>query len=311
MFSASAQVPPIRRLSLSRQHVLRCPGKVPALAWSPSGTSLLTAPQGEYLLEWDATTGQKKQAVAAPVYYLTSCTYSPSGRLIACGGLDNACSVYDLTKAESAVHVPLRSVLLGHDGFISACQFMQEETIVTSSGDGTAMEWDAVTERATQRYAEHPVDMLDLALPRAGAMLVTASLDGMVCVWDRRTARIAQRLAAHTRGVNSVVMFPDDQGVVSGSDDGTCRLWDLRAAATLAVYPTGAAPVQSVSLSPSGRLLYAGTYDARCVVYDVLRGDLVHKMHGHHGALECVRSSPSGTCVATAARDGKVILWGP
>jgi len=67
-----------------------------------------------------------------------TCAYAPSGNFVACGGLDNICSIYSLKTREGNVRVSRE--LSGHNGYLSCCRFLDDNQIVTSSGD---MTWSA------------------------------------------------------------------------------------------------------------------------------------------------------------------------
>jgi len=54
---------------------------------------------------------------------------------VACGGLDNICSIYSLKTREGNVRVSRE--LSGHNGYLSCCRFLDDNQIVTSSGDMT------------------------------------------------------------------------------------------------------------------------------------------------------------------------------
>ena len=64
-----------------------------------------------------------------------TCAYAPSGNFVACGGLDNICSIYSLKTREGNVRVSRE--LPGHTGYLSCCRFLDDSQIVTSSGDMT------------------------------------------------------------------------------------------------------------------------------------------------------------------------------
>lgn len=63
-----------------------------------------------------------------------TCAYAPSNELVACGGLENICSVYQLTLEGGS---RLRQELGGHDAFIACCRFVDNKSILTASADNT------------------------------------------------------------------------------------------------------------------------------------------------------------------------------
>ena len=67
--------------------------------------------------------------------WVMTCAYAPSGNFVACGGLDNICSIYSLKTREGNVRVSKE--LQGHTGYLSSCRFLDDSRILTSSGDMT------------------------------------------------------------------------------------------------------------------------------------------------------------------------------
>lgn len=51
--------------------------------------------------------------------WVMTCAYAPSGNFVACGGLDNMCSIYNLKTREGNVKVSRE--LSAHTGVCSAC----------------------------------------------------------------------------------------------------------------------------------------------------------------------------------------------
>ena len=95
--SVASDVPPIKQLALRRTSVLRSQwSKMVALDWSQDSQHILTASQDGYMIVWNAEEGYKVQAMKLPVLWVLCCAYSPSGRLVASGGLDNACTLYNI-----------------------------------------------------------------------------------------------------------------------------------------------------------------------------------------------------------------------
>lgn len=53
----------------------------------------------------------------------------------ACGGMDNMCTVYDLNNRDSNGGAKMVRELLGYEGFLSSCRFVDDKTLITGSGD--------------------------------------------------------------------------------------------------------------------------------------------------------------------------------
>lgn len=57
-----------------------------------------------------------------------TCAYAPSGSYVACGGLDNICSIYSLKTREGNVRVSRE--LPGHTGYLSCCRFLDDNQVI-------------------------------------------------------------------------------------------------------------------------------------------------------------------------------------
>jgi len=98
--------------------------------------NLVSASQDGKLIVWDSYTTNKVHAIPLRSSWVMTCAYAPSGSYVACGGLDNICSIYSLKTREGNVRVSRE--LPGHTGYLSCCRFYDDNQIVTSSGD---MSW--------------------------------------------------------------------------------------------------------------------------------------------------------------------------
>jgi hypothetical protein len=97
-----------------------------------------------------------------------TCAYSPSGGFVACGGLDNICSVYNLRSRDNPIRVCRE--LNAHTGYLSCCRFLNDKQIVTSSGDMTCMLWDIEAGTKVTEFNDHNGDVMRFVpdLPSGG-----------------------------------------------------------------------------------------------------------------------------------------------
>ena len=121
-----------------------------------------SASQDGKLIIWDALSGSKRCVVPLHSAWIMTCAFEPTkGNVVACGGLDNACSVYKLKN--EPVHSGVPDVELhGHDGYVSCCRFLTEHKIVSSSGDGSCIVWDLHHKRPETRLSEHQSDVMSI-----------------------------------------------------------------------------------------------------------------------------------------------------
>ena len=60
--------------------------------------------------------------------------FSPSGNMVACGGMDNMLTIYDLNNRDSQGTAKMIREVTGYEGFLSSARFMDDENIITGSG---------------------------------------------------------------------------------------------------------------------------------------------------------------------------------
>jgi guanine nucleotide-binding protein G(I)/G(S)/G(T) subunit beta-1 len=158
-------------------------GKVYALHWSKktldddSGVQILSASQDGKLIVWNGHSTNKVQAIPLRSSWVMTCAYEPSkGKMVACGGLDNMCSIYAL--GDPSMTRATRE-LAAHDGYLSCCRFIDESQILTSSGDSTCILWDIERADAKVHFNDHGGDVMSLAIHP------TVSYFIVYCVFDK------------------------------------------------------------------------------------------------------------------------------
>ena len=304
--------------------------KIYAMHWSTDRRHLVSASQDGKLIIWDAYTTNKVHAIPLRSSWVMTCAYAPSGNYVACGGLDNICSVYNLSSREGPTRVARE--LSGHSGYLSCCRFINDRRILTSSGDMTCMLWDVETGSKVTEFADHLGDVMSISInPTNQHVFISGACDAFAKLWDIRTGKAVQTFAGHESDINAVQFFPDGQAFGTGSDDATCRLFDIRADREVNTYASDQilCGITSVAFSVSGRLLFAGYDDFECKVsiptqsvdqqtlksyhtnfccqvWDVLRGDRVGNLNGHENRVSCLGVSNDGMSLCTGSWDSTV-----
>lgn len=87
------------------------------------------------LIIWDTWTGNKVQVIPLRSAWVMSVAFAPSGNFVACGGMDNMCTVYDVNNRDATGSAKIMRELLGYEGFLSSCRFLDDKNIITGSGD--------------------------------------------------------------------------------------------------------------------------------------------------------------------------------
>ena len=284
-------------------------GKVYAMHWSADSKHLVSASQDGKLLIWDTYTTNKMNAITLKSSWVMTCAFAPSGNLVASGGLDNMCTIYNLDTKDG---VPKAMRMLNdHNGFLSCCRFLDDKRILTGSGDTTCALWDLETGMKTVDCRGHHGDVISISFLEEHNMLITSSGDKSVKLWDLRTGICNQTFEGHLADVNAVMLFPSGLAFGTASDDTSCRLFDIRSDQEVMMYHNESSPFPgtSVVISKSGRLLIAGYDDFNSIIWDVLTGTKAGALAGHENRVSCLGMTECGNAIATGSWDASLRVW--
>ncbi|MEQ2205375.1 hypothetical protein XENOCAPTIV_024219, partial [Xenoophorus captivus] len=100
-----------------------------------------------------------------------TCAYAPSGNLVACGGLDNMCSIYNLK---------------GKDGNVKVMRELAAHTVITGSDDATCKLFDLRADQELITYQDSSImcGVTSLAPSLSGRLLLAGYDDFNVNIWD-------------------------------------------------------------------------------------------------------------------------------
>jgi len=285
--------------------------KIYAMHWAKDDNNLVSASQDGKLLVWDALTTNKLHAIPLRSSWVMTCAYSPNGTYVACGGLDNICSVYNLRAKESPIKVTKE--LNAHTGYLSCCRFIADNEIITSSGDATCMLWDIDAGAKVQEFADHTGDVMSLSVSPTESknVFISGACDATAKLWDKREKKCAQTFVGHESDINAVQFFPNGHAFGTGSDDASCRLFDIRADRELNVYTHDniLCGITSVDFSKSGRFLFAGYDDFACNVWDTLTAEKKATLQGHDNRVSSLGVSYDGMALCTGSWDSYLKIW--
>ncbi len=167
-------------------------GKVYSMHWSGNSKDLVSASQDGKLIVWDAMQNAKLHAIPLRSSWVMTCAFEQNANgMVACGGLDNLCSIYMLNQSQV---VRSHRELAAHDGYLSCCRFLDDKQILTSSGDQSCILWDIELGQAKSTFLGHDGDIMSVSvLPSVDPnMFVSGSCDSLAKVWDIRTGKVSQ-----------------------------------------------------------------------------------------------------------------------
>lgn len=296
-------------------------GKVYACNWGgkENSATLASAAQDGKLILWDTLSTNKLDAIALKSSWVMTCALEQSkGGLAATGGLDNICTVTDISSQSKRT-----DQLADHDGYISCARFTGDGAgIITSSGDSTCKLWDISRKQVTTTFDYHTGDVMSISInPTDEHVFASGSCDTTVRVFDTRDPVKFSHMTRwaeaggedscnHESDVNAVDFMSNGTCVASGSDDSTCKLWDIRAPGFIGLYKdekivTG---ITSIALSKQGRIVFAGYDDNKIIAWDTMTGGKL-KDADHENRVSCVGVSSNGHALATGSWDMSLKIW--
>lgn len=293
-------------------------GKIYAMHWAGKESDMLvSASQDGKLIIWNGNTTNKLQAIPLRSAWVMTCGFEQTrNRLVACGGLDNVCTIYQV-NTESATNNRPVAELAAHDGYLPCTRFRGGGNILTASGDSTCIYWDIQTGAAVKQFHDHSGDVMFLDVnPHNENLFVSASVDLTCKLWDIRTGQCAMTFHGHESDVNSVAFFPDGNAFGTGSDDSTSRLFDLRCYQEVNVFTNDRilCGITSVAFSQSGRLMFCGYDDCNAFAWDTIYStgdstDYAFQLGTHGNRVSCLGVQSQGKALCTGSWDTHLRVW--
>jgi len=288
-------------------------GKIYALQWSTDSKHLVSASQDGKLIIWNAFTTFKVNAIPLRSSWVMTAAYSPNNNYVACGGLDNLCSVYSIGDESKDNTGRPDKELSQHEGYLSCCRFVEDRKILTSSGDSTCIYWDVEAGEPLDVFQDHNGDCMSISYHQGTNSFVSGSCDATAKLWDLRDGKNGAKLTftGHESDINSVQFFPDGQAFGTGSDDSSCRLFDLRAVSQICRYADEKilCGITSVDFSKTGKYLFAGYDDYNCHVWDTQCGKKAQSLGTHDNRVSCLGVNDEGKALCTGSWDTYLKIW--
>ncbi|KAF4533529.1 hypothetical protein B566_EDAN001014 [Ephemera danica] len=263
------------------------------------------------LIIWDTWTGNKVQVIPLRSSWVMSSAFSPSGNFVACGGMDNMCTVYDVNNRDSTGVAKMTRELLGYEGFLSSCRFFDDNRLLTGSGDMKICLWDLEANKKTLEFDAHNGDVVSISLGPDNNTYATGSVDKSCRLWDIREQGARQTFFGHEADVNSVCYHPSGFAIATGSEDKTSRLFDIRSDQQVALFkpPSGSPGFTSCGLSKSGRFVLCGSDDTTIHIWDTMKNQHNGQLQGHENRITSLSVTPNGMAVVTSSWDMNLRVW--
>lgn len=279
------------------------------LAWSPKGDKLAAGMEDGEVIIWDPATGKKLQSMYDPKGLITGVAWSPDGRQIASGG--RQVIIWDVQTGEQLQVLSPASTRESFHVVWSA----DGRKLAALSYDGQGSIWDASTGEFLLKLEKNRFSSGIAWSPQGSNLLGTSyPLDELgrdqVTLWDAHTGEaVLTKVGLHDlawSSVNDIVASVFDNGTPAGSDDGTLVLWNAKTGDEIQKFDTGII-LFALEWSPDGKFIAVG--QSYVMILNAQSGSPVYTLRGNSGVVSDIAWSPQGDLIATASRDGAIILW--
>ncbi|KAI3006741.1 hypothetical protein CBS147346_3641 [Aspergillus niger] len=296
--------------------------RVWSIAFSADGKWLASGSDDKSIKLWDPITGDLKDTLENPSWFVEAVAFSPDGRLASGAGAAQIWDPETGTVRQTLGNVTDRvwAVAVSSDGQFLASSQLHDRTIRL---------WDLTTGTVQQTLVGHPSSAQSVAFSPDGRLLASCSANNIIKLWDLNiTFRDGESggLQSSSEDFSALAFSTDGHWLVCGIFDGTIEIWDL--ALTLQDDPATKAVrmileghkrgISSLTFSANGKWLASGSFDKTIKIWNCstfrsgAASDALHReLEGHGGGVLRVLFAPDGQWLASIADDRTIKLWDP
>jgi len=307
--------------------------KVSDLSWWPLDSEhICSVLQDGKIIIWNAKSGQKAYFVSQNTW-LMSGDFSHDGKQLAVAGLDNIVTIHQIPdvrnpgdfQAAPPNNQQKLKCMENHAGYIGAVKWLDNNTVISGSGDKTIMLWDIGLDVSTQKKPQSTfighgmvntdtgdVAALDTFKGESNTFISGAS-DSYAKLWDKRAISdnnngCVMTFTGHTDIINKIKYLPNGKSFITASEDGLCKVFDLRSNLVLQTFDDGEkSKASAIACSQSGRYITAGYHNGMIKCWDMLNPDKDPVELDHHSAaVTAIELSSDGKAFASCSRDSSV-----
>jgi WD40 repeat protein/energy-coupling factor transporter ATP-binding protein EcfA2 len=259
---------------------------------------------------WDIKTSESVELKLHSASVL-SVAFSPDGKKLASGSVDNAIILWDLKTKEPK---PIGGkALTSHKGAVMSVSFSPPDGKILASGsaDNSIILWDVESQEKIATFPVHHNDsVLSVTFSPDGKILASGSKDKKIILWDVEKEKPIGHPFNHNDAVSSVSFGPDGKILASGTHGREIILWNVKKQEPVGEFPRlHNNSVLSIIFSPDGKFLVSGSTDNSIILWDVEKREPIGEPFSHKDDVSSVSFSPNGKTIVSGSYDKFIKLW--
>jgi WD40 repeat protein len=243
-----------------------------SVAFSPTGTCVVSGSGDKTIQLWDVESGKAIRSLIGHSGLVRSVAFSPDGKRVVSGSFDQTIRLWDVESGEA-----IGSPFTGHTSYVYSVAFSPGGThIASSSHDKTVRLWNAHTGKPPQlKFKIQNGYVSSIAVFSASQRVACASSDGTVQIRDFDVGQLAAApLTGDMTCITSVAVSPDDKSVAAVDSNGKVCHWDVESRRLLSHAETTFSGPTSLSFSPNSTQLILSRHDGSVFRLDISDGNL-------------------------------------
>ncbi|KFY36599.1 hypothetical protein V495_07752 [Pseudogymnoascus sp. VKM F-4514 (FW-929)] len=243
------------------------------------------------------------QTFAGHLMSVTAIAFSPDGKQIASGSMDNTIKLWDARTGS------IQKTLTGHSDMVVAVAFSPDsKQIISGSWDKAIKLWDARTGIIQKTLKDHLKKVTTIAFSQDGKQIASGSEDNTIKLWNTR-GNIQKTLKDHSSSVYSIAFSPDSKQIISTSAENTITLWDIRTGSIQKTIIGHSSLLFAIAFSQDGKQIASGSKDQTIKLWDARTGNLQKTLIGHSSSVYAIAFSPDNKQIASGSADNTIKLW--
>lgn len=284
-------IKPLYGLNTLNQREERYTDQFTDAVFSPDGNYIATADNTNFIILWDAKTGQR---ISTFYGYLTQ-----PGK----DELDFDPNSYWEWYSHELISIK-NKIVLAPDGIHA----------FRSDRGKTVKRWDLLTGKVDQLYSGHEEAVVSFTLNQAGDKLLTAGGDRTAKLWEVSTGKLLKTFKGHRDLIYDVAFSHDQTRLLTACRDGWVFIWEVESGELVSrihldTDPKLFTPVYVARFSPNDLYVFTGVSDGILKLWEIDTGREVRELIGHTDLITDIEFSLDERTVISTSRDHTIRYW--